>query len=135
MTEPKIHEFNPVIYPFRLWVTKNANKQDLCDKFYGLTTKMERVPLNEVFDDSDYFNIATTIIATDKQSGWIGAIIAINRPKMLDVKTIAHEASHVADFICEQFGISMDSFDTGEAKAYLVGWAADCINQVKTGRS
>ena len=133
MTDIQIHEFDPVIYPFRLWVGKFLSEEYLCEKFYGLTEDMERVDLKEMHK-SDRFCTASTIIVADKNTGWGGAVVAIHKPSAMDIKTIAHEASHVADFVCEYFGISMDSFDGGEAKAYLVGWVADCINQAKTGK-
>ena len=38
----QIHEFNPTIYPFRLWVGINPSLGDMQNKFYALTDKMER---------------------------------------------------------------------------------------------
>ena len=128
----QIYEFDPVIYPFRLWVAVNPSPDEIKEKFYGFTTDNERVEIQD--DLNDCFKIATTTIVSDKKSGWVGCFVSIWKPKQMDVKTIAHEASHVADFISEQFGITMDSFENGEAKAYLVGWAADCIEKVKKGR-
>lgn len=40
-----------------------------------------------------------------------------------DTSTWAHEACHVADFMCDYVGVKYGSFAEGEAHAYLVGWA------------
>ena len=38
----QIYEFNPQVYPFRLWVCINPSLEDLQDKYYALTDNMER---------------------------------------------------------------------------------------------
>lgn len=47
---------------------------------------------------------------------------------------IAHEARHITDFLCERLGIQEYDFDGGEARAYIVQWAADCIEKVKNNK-
>lgn len=42
--------------------------------------------------------------------------------------TIAHEAVHIADFLCEAVGIPV-SVECGEVRAYLVGWLVGEISQ------
>ena len=129
-----IREFNPEIYPTRLWVSVNPSFDDVNSIFYGLTDKMERIDISQEQFSKDSFTIATTIPVSSIESGWIGMLVSIWKPKQLDIKTICHESSHCADFICENFGISNGSFEHGEARAYLQGWIADCIYKVKTGK-
>lgn len=129
--ETKIHEFDPVIYPTRLWVTVNPTFEYISEMFYALTTETERVDIDRLHYDHDIFSIATTCPVSIKCDGWIGLLVCIWKPKMLDVKTICHESVHCADFICEQFGITNGSFENGEAYAYLTGWIAECIEKVK----
>lgn len=128
----KIVEFNPQIYPFRLWVAVNPKHEEVSSKFYGLTGQMERMEMPE-FKNS-LTNIATTTLVSDKKDGWMGCLVLIWKPKMLKVNQICHEASHCTDFVCEQFGISSRDFDNGEAYAYLIGWIAECINSVKENK-
>lgn len=129
-----IHQFDPVIYPCRIWIGINPSFNDVKDNFWALTDNMQKME----FTDKDYspnrFIIATNYPVVSKNEGWIGIFISIFKKNMLEVKTITHESSHAADFFCEQFGISNGSFEHGEARAYLQGWIADCINQVKTGK-
>lgn len=56
----RIYEFDPVIYPFRLWVAINPPLDEIKEKFYGLTTDNERVEIQD--DLNDCFKIATTSI-------------------------------------------------------------------------
>lgn len=129
-----IYEFNPIIYPCRIWIGIRPSLEEVQNKFYALTDNMERIEINENNYTTNRFVIASNFPVVDKNDGWIGIFIPIFKRNMLDVKTITHESSHAADFFCEQFGISNGNFDHGEARAYLQGWIADCINQVKTGK-
>ena len=51
----------------------------------------------------------------------------------MGIKGIAHEALHVSSVVFSDIGVKGD-FYNDEAQAYLVGFAADCINQVVVGR-
>jgi|UniRef100_UPI003FF01781 hypothetical protein len=136
MTDKKhqIHEFSPTIYPFRLWVSVNPSFEDVKDKFWLLNKKNERID----FDAEESWNSTTTVAScypvSDKESGWIGIFCGIFRKDRLSVGTTAHEASHITDFISDSFGLSGFNFDDGEARAYLIEWAANCIWNVKSGK-
>ena len=45
-------------------------------------------------------------------------ILSEKNPKLA---TVAHEAAHVADFLCESAGIPV-TVECGEVRAYLIGW-------------
>ena len=134
MKEPIIHEFDPVIYPARLWVGINPPFEYIDNKFYGLNSEMERIPFGKEQHEVDSFVVARTHAVTDKESGWIGIFVSIYKPKMMTTNFISHESAHCADFICENFGIQHGGFDNGEAYAYLIGWIADCIEKVKLNK-
>lgn len=130
----QIHEFSPTIYPFRLWVSVNPSFEDVKDKFWLLNNKNERID----FDAEESWNSTTTVAScypvSDKESGWIGIFCGIFRRDRLSVGTAAHEASHITDFISDSFGLNGFNFDDGEARAYLIEWAANCIWNVKSGK-
>lgn len=130
----QIHEFNPTIYPFRLWVGINLSLGDMQNKFYALTDKMERTDFTSEVLGNNTFTIATCYPVSDKKSGWIGIFCGIFRKDRLSVGVAAHEASHITDFISDSFELGGFNFNNGEARAYLVQWAADCIWQVKSGK-
>lgn len=134
MKKTIIHQFDPVIYPSRIWVGINPSFEDVESKFWGLTDQMERIPITKDQHEVDCFTIARTHAVTSKEDGWVGLFVSIHKLKRLDTKTICHESAHCADFICENFGIQTGSFDGGEAYAYLIGWIAECIEKVKLNK-
>lgn len=130
----QVHEFDPVIYPCRVWVAINPSFNDVVENFYALSTENERMDIDEKWYNRDGFQIATTGPAVSKSDGWIGLLVNIWKPKMMNTGVICHESVHCADFICGQFGITNGSFENGEAYAYLVQWIAVCIEKVKSGK-
>ena len=88
----QIHEFNPTIYPFRLWVGINPSLGDMQNKFYALTDKMERTDFTSEVLGNNTFTIATCYPVSDKKSGWIGIFCGIFRKDRLSVGVAAHEA-------------------------------------------
>lgn len=90
----KIHEFDPVIYPRKLWVA----------------------------------------VSTDTFSDRLGGILVRFESKnAITIANIAHESSHIAMNIFDYIGAKVDLANQ-ETFSYLVGWVADCINQVRTGK-
>lgn len=63
----QIHEFNPTIYPFRLWVGINPSLGDMQNKFYALTDKMERTDFTSEVLGNNTFTIATCYPVSDKK--------------------------------------------------------------------
>lgn len=90
---------------------------------------MSRTILQEDFDN----NKAITFRCASLINGDYGVCVAFHKKEYMTVREIAHEALHVATAIHKDLGMSM-GFDIGEDEtcAYIVGWAADCINIVKT---
>ena len=64
----QIHEFNPTIYPFRLWVGINPSLGDMQNKFYALTDKMERTDFTSEVLGNNTFTIATCYPVSDKKA-------------------------------------------------------------------
>ena len=58
---------------------------------------------------------AATVLVSDKSTHWFALII----PKKANIVTIAHECSHMADFIMDVHGVPI-SLDNTEIKAYLM---------------
>lgn len=134
MKKVQIHQFDPVIYPTRLWVGIRTPFNEVFDKFWGLNDDLEKIIVTEEQYTPDRFVIARTYNVCDKESKFIGNLVIIWQSKQFSIKSICHESAHCADFICEQFGINSRSFKDGEAYAYLIGWIADCINQVRLNK-
>lgn len=114
-----IHEFDPVIYPCRLWVIKNPTQKLVDENFNELNGSNLNFDINPHAVMSCYNKVVAS-----KESGFFGIIISIwHKP---NVKYIAHESTHAARFIWDW----LEEGTTGvEADAYLVGWIADCIEK------
>lgn len=131
-----IHEFNPIIYPFRLWVGINVKPKEIKDKFFAYNFD------DTVSDFTDKELSSTTVAATtypvcSREDNWIGAFVNIRRKDKCTVGVMAHEATHVCDLISDRLGLvgEIDKmFSHGEARAYIVEWVANCINEVKINK-
>ena len=113
-----IIEFDPVIYPTKLWVLFSIDDLKEFTDYDGDDFK-----INEKSDTVDIFMLSHV---KKKISDTYGiAIVVLDE---LNINAISHEAVHAASAMFDYLGISM-GFDYGkdEHYAYLVGWAAECI--------
>ena len=132
----KIYEFNPIIYPFRLWVGVQVPAKDIQEKFFAHNFD------DTISDFTDKELLQTTVADTtypvvERKDNWIGCFININRKDKLTVGVMAHEATHVCDMLSDRIGLvgEVDKmFSHGEARAYFVDWVSNCINEVKQGK-
>lgn len=114
----QIHEFNPEIYPRRLWVTVGAPYAVIKDMF-------EDVLPMEASTDAQVDNTRRT-----KPDVKGGILIRFENHKAMTAANIAHEAVHAA---MEIFGYvdAYPDLKNQEPFAYLVGWIVRCIDEVK----
>lgn len=114
----KIHEFDPVIYPRKLWVAVSTDR--FSDRFEGV---------------SEWDDTADAIVdcVRDKQRNLGGILVRYESKNAITISNIAHESSHIAMNIFDYIGAKVDLANQ-ETFSYLVGWIADCINQVRTGK-
>ena len=136
MSKQKFYEFNPQVYPTRLWIakSKNISIDDVDEEFYALSDTNERCRFKEVQEMPDMSSYASTYPVSHKKTGWRGCLVILNRGDM-PTSTCTHEASHCTDWLFEQLGIeSGTTFDNGEARAYYHEWVFNRIYEVKQGR-
>lgn len=108
------YEYDPVIYPRKLWVYIGDRLSEVCESFEDL------VP------DKDYIGLAYEETER-KHDHVLGVLVAFNSKSSMTVGNIAHEAGHAMDFIESALGIDHN----GENSAYLLGWIAECIEMAK----
>lgn len=130
-----IHEFYPAVYPFRLWVIKKPTNSDVKDNFWGITSGCNTYDIDdEMLDQQHKKANAWVLPVAKKESKRMGALVCLENTREIAVGKIAHEASHVVDWVCEHIDLKGFSYADGEARAYLTGWVADCINDVLKGK-
>ena len=115
----KIYEFDPKIYPQRLWVSVGAKKEDL-------------VEFEDVSEMNDYA-IATTTPIVNKAKNKGGVLIRFRSKKDMTLSIVAHESTHAAMCILDYVGVEFDA-ENQEPVAYMIGWIAECIDKVKRGK-
>lgn len=132
----RIFEFDPQIYPTRLWVCVKPTFEEIDEKFYFLSEDGEEV----VDDAKKEFQRSPSAIATcypvcDMESLWKGILVVIWRRREVRSGVIAHESSHATDWLDDRLGLGGHSFNDGEPRAYYAQWVANCIEDVLKGRT
>lgn len=123
----KIHCFINHIYPRKLYVV-------ITDSVLYLNQNFENRECHEQILQEDFDNNkAITFRCASLINGDYGVCVAFHKKEYMTVREMAHEALHVSTAIHKDLGISM-GFNIGEDEtcAYITGWAADCINRVRT---
>lgn len=119
MRKKGYYEYDPVIYPRKLWVHIGGDFKEVAEKcFEGIMLP----------DENDYGGLTyeKAVRKTDKK---YGVLIFFPSKKSMSMGNIAHESSHVVDAIENATGIKHGD----EPSAYLYGWVASCINKARLG--
>lgn len=129
----EIYEFDPVIYPTRLWVCKKPSTEDVAELFDPFNIDGEMVDsFGDVLDDV-YGKYANTLIVRNKKNSMRGCLVSIFMPGSCRAGVCSHEALHYIAYLSEQFDIPLGGFNTSEPLAYLEQWATNCIESVLKG--
>lgn len=118
----KIHQFDPEIYPFKIWICISNSSIEPDSNFLDGKTGKE-------FDsvEVDMFE-AYSVYVRHKESRLLGALIVFKSKKNMTTKNMAHEACHATKFLFEHIGASMEPHEPFE---YALGWIVDKIVEVK----
>ena len=126
-TKPVFYEYDPIIYPIKIWVSVNPHHTQVERRFYVVNENNEVQEFDQHILADDNCTIATTFPVSDKKNYQAGLLVHIYREKRFTINYIAHESSHCADFFAEKLGLTTGVFHDGEAYAYLIGWIAESI--------
>jgi len=128
-----IYEFDPVIYPFPLLVSKQFDIQELKDRFYIALNKEDVTEIDHELDKSPT-RTAATILVVEKKTSKVFYLVLFYQLNRIDAGIIAHEAFHVNTMNCDFLGIGPAAPNNDEPQAYFVQWASNCINSVLKNR-
>lgn len=117
----QIHEFDCEIYPRKLWVAVSAPYAVIKDMFEDVE------PMGE---NTDAQVDHTRRLKPDVKGG---ILIRFENHKAMTQSNITHEATHAAMEIFSYVGAYPDPKNQ-EPFAYLCGWVAKCINEVKNNK-
>ena len=121
----QIHQFDPVIYPVKLYVVKYPDKNEINDKFYSI----DKLPINYRLSTAAEATTCKSVVRL-KETNKYGVLITIY-PGPISIGAIAHEATHAAGVIWDWLG---ENNIGEEANAYLVQWVVDCLDQVNRNK-
>lgn len=116
-----IHEFDPVIYPFKLWVSVGED---------AFTNEFSPYPDDGILVIEEDKGALTYIVCRNSDYK-VGILIYFPKKKYMDINTIAHEARHAGDMLFELIG---DEPQHSEPAAYFTGWVAECIDKVRRNK-
>lgn len=123
MSKAKIYEFDPVIYPRKLWVA-TGNMEEVLSNF----EYTDGTPIT--LKEKGFFGVTVGFL-TDKKHEKLGVLVYlrhIERPAQA-----MHEAIHAANKIFRDLGITFN-LDEDEHYAYFVSWICECIDKVRTNK-
>ena len=123
--ESKVVEFDPQIYPRKVWVAKGGDVKSVRGQFC-------RVNGDEIAFEGNYEGFVDSVSL--KSDGKLGELIWFPYASAMPISHISHEATHAAMDIFGDIGIVPD-VNNQEPLAYLVGWISDCIYNVKRGNN
>ena len=119
----EIHEFDPVIYPYKLWIIISKKPTYIANKF----NKYNGNPIDFIDRDTNGLE-AFTMPVVRKENSKFGVIIFFRSKKSMSYELVAHESSHAAKYLFEHIGADVKEHEPFE---YVVGWIAGCCEKVK----
>ena len=117
----KVAEFDPLIYPRKIWVAINVPTEHLNKTLYDIKDMDESINATA---------ITTGRTIPDKKGG---ILIRFNKMEDVTASNVTHESIHAALFVFEYIDAVVNP-ENQEPFAYRGGWIADCIWRVKTGK-
>jgi len=125
LTLNKIYEFDPVIYPYGIWIVIDNNPNLIPDLFDEYSGK----PIESIDRDTKGLE-AFTMPVIRKENPKFGVVIFFRSKESMTFELAAHESSHAAKYLFEHIGANVAAHETFE---FLVGWIASCIGEIKSG--
>lgn len=121
MGKKGFYEYDPVIYPRKLWVHIGEDLQEVVE--LGFNSKL-------VFGDPRRYCGVTYRDVISKRDKKLGILVSFPKRKYMTMENICHESMHVVDNIELACGIKHGD----EPSAYIMGWVASCINKARLGQ-
>ena len=119
-----IHEFNPVIYPYKVWIVINKNPAGIADRFKEYDGSKIVFAQGDV-DRSEAF---TMPVQSKEKPLFYGVVLFFRSKKSMSYELVAHEASHAAKYLFDHIGADVSHHEPFE---YVIGWIARCCEEVK----
>lgn len=130
----KIYEFDPQVYQMKLWVMKKPDFETVQKTFYSMEEEDELYEFESKQLDLGSHTTMRVFPVVKKETNQWGILAFFGNPKYFKPSILAHEASHVCDWLFELIGINRGKFDDGEPAAYFIQWVFEQLYNVKKGK-
>ena len=121
-----IHEFDPEIYPYKLWVIVSKTPDIIADKFDEYNGKHI-----EFIDADTNMMDAFAMPVRKKEDPKFGVILFFRSKKSMTYELVAHECSHAAKYLFDHINANIEEHEPFE---YVIGWMAKCCEKVIKGK-
>ena len=121
------YEYDPVIYPRKLWVMPQATEAEIrmCFTEYD----------GEEIEWNDKKCGATTFPEVcAKADGKYGILVVFKGKASMKMGHICHELSHILDYFIDVLPLAREPRGHNEHLSYLSQWIGDCINRARLGK-
>lgn len=122
----KIYEFDPVIYPYRVWIVVGKTPDIIIENFNEYNgDKIYKFSAD--FGKYDGF----VLPVQSKENPRYGVVIYFTSKKEMTCELITHESSHAAKYLFEHINADIKEHEPFE---YVIGWIASCCEKVKKSK-
>lgn len=126
MNKSIIHKFDPVIYPYKIWVIVSKTPDIIAEKFNEYNGDIIE------FSKRETRNLQAFVFPVqDKEQTSFGVIIFFRSKLSMTYRTVSHESCHAAKYLFEHIGADITPHEPFE---YVVDWIASCIEKVKLNK-
>lgn len=122
----RVYEFNPVIYPYLVWVIVSETTDIISEKFNCYNEE----PIKNIGESSSNLE-AFVMPVVRKENPKFGVVIFFRTRKSMSYELVAHESSHAAKYLFEHIGADTREHEPFE---FVIGWIAGCCENVKENK-
>ena len=120
------HKFDPVIYPYKIYIAVSNNVNDIPLKFKEYSGK----DIVSIENDTGRLQAFTMPIQCEDDDDY-GVLIFFRTKQSMTMSLIAHESSHAVKYLFEHIGADCNEHEPFE---YVLGWIVACCERVKNNK-
>ena len=120
-----IYKFDPVIYPFKLLVTKRFDIEEMKEKYRSVNAENKIVPITDELDTDE--TVTARLLNLVDNDDKMYYVLILFRPKAIGCGVCTHEAVHCANAYLQYIGNSPAKAYDDEVYAYFAGWVSNCM--------
>lgn len=122
----KVWVFDPVIYPYKILITKDFDEDELKESLGGIDMSDDVTDITNEFK-SDGWATARMVSVVKKSTMNRYMMVIMFTPKNIGAGICAHESLHLANAYLQHLGFSPCRAFDDEQYAYFLQWVTNCM--------